>query len=51
MDEVQQDQRRNLNVAGTPTLLLVDNNGVVQNVWIGKLTSDGEREVLAKLGL
>jgi thioredoxin-related protein len=36
-------------VPGTPTLMLVDNNGKVLNVWVGKLDSDGEKEVLKAL--
>jgi thioredoxin-related protein len=50
MDEVRHAELGNLKVNGTPTLLLVDGNGVVQNVWAGKLTTGGEKEVLAKLG-
>jgi thioredoxin-related protein len=36
-------------VPGTPTLMLVDNNGKVLNIWVGKLDSDGEKEVLKAL--
>jgi len=36
-------------VPGTPTLMLVDNNGKVLNVWVGKLNADGEQEVLKAL--
>lgn len=36
-------------VPGTPTLLLVDNNGKVLNVWVGRLEPDMEKEVLAEL--
>lgn len=36
-------------VPGTPTLMLVDNNGKVLNVWVGKLDSGGEKEVLQVL--
>jgi thioredoxin-related protein len=38
-----------IKVPGTPTLMLVDNNGKVLNVWVGKLNSDGEQEVLKAL--
>jgi hypothetical protein len=41
---------RALKVPGTPTLILTDRAGVVEQVWIGKLTAAGEREVLRKLG-
>jgi thioredoxin-related protein len=36
-------------VPGTPTLMLVDNNGKVLDVWVGKLDSGGEKEVLKVL--
>ena len=36
-------------VPGTPTLMLVDNNGKVLNVWVGKLDAGGEKEVLQAL--
>jgi thioredoxin-related protein len=38
-----------IKVPGTPTLLLVDNQGKVLDVWVGKLNESGEREVLARL--
>ena len=33
--------------SGTPTLLLVDRDGLVTHAWIGLLSSDREEEVLA----
>lgn len=36
-------------VPGTPTLMLVDNNGKILNVWVGKLDPGGEKEVLKVL--
>jgi len=50
VDEVRQAQLHDIEVGGTPTLLLVDGSGVVRNVWVGKLASDGEQEVISKLG-
>jgi hypothetical protein len=38
-----------IKVPGTPTLYLVDDGGKVQKVWVGKLTADQEKEVLAIL--
>lgn len=38
-----------IKVPGTPTILLVDNQGKVLDVWVGKLDASGEKEVLAKL--
>jgi hypothetical protein len=42
------DSVRTFRVAGTPTLLLVNRRGVVENIWVGKLDEAREREVLAK---
>jgi hypothetical protein len=39
-----------LKVRCTPTLLLVDNAGILVDRWRGRLSSDQEREVLRKLG-
>lgn len=36
-------------VAGTPTLLLVDNKGEVLDVWVGKLDERSEEKVLEAL--
>jgi hypothetical protein len=47
--EVRQAILSGLRINGTPTLLLVDGGGIVRSVWIGKLESSGEKEVLAKL--
>jgi thioredoxin-related protein len=38
-----------IKVPGTPTLFLVDNQGKVLDVWVGKLNASREKEVLAKL--
>lgn len=38
-----------LPVRGTPTLLVTDNKGRVQRSWLGQLTADQEKEVLAFL--
>lgn len=49
VDDVRQGVLRDLEISGTPTLLLVDAGGIVRNVWVGKLPGDKEQEVLAKL--
>jgi thiol-disulfide isomerase/thioredoxin len=36
-------------IGGTPTLVLVDRSGKVRNVWNGKLTDAGQKEVLSAL--
>lgn len=38
-----------VNVGGTPTLILVNSNGVVTDVWAGKLPPEAESQVLSKL--
>lgn len=38
-----------IKVPGTPTLLLVDKQGKVLDVWVGKLDEDGEEDVIAAL--
>lgn len=40
-----------LKIPGTPLLLVVDSQGVVQRVWRGRLAADQEREVFQELGL
>jgi len=47
--EIRQAQLGSLNVSGTPTLILVDDKGQVAASWTGKLPTDKESEVLARL--
>jgi peroxiredoxin len=49
--EIWQAEPGKLKVQGTPTVLLVDNNGIVQHVWTGKLPANQEKDLLATLGL
>jgi thiol-disulfide isomerase/thioredoxin len=49
VDEVRQVPLNSINVRGTPTLLLVNNEGVVVNEWIGRLPTEQEAEVLSKV--
>jgi len=50
VDEVRQGSFPDLQISGTPTVLLLDNSGMIKSVWFGKLSADKEKEVLAKLG-
>jgi len=50
VDEIRQSSMSDMQVAGTPTLILINSEGVVKNVWRGKLNAAGEKEVLGKLG-
>jgi hypothetical protein len=47
--DIKQTPLHLLNVGATPTLILVDDKGQVTAVWVGKLSTDKESEVLAKL--
>lgn len=38
-----------IKLRGTPTIVLVDNQGEVQKVWIGKQPASGEEEILETL--
>jgi hypothetical protein len=44
--EVRQEMLSALGVRGTPTLLLMNDKGVVTKSWIGRLPTDKEREVI-----
>ena len=37
-----------IHVSATPTLVLVDRSGRVSNVWVGKLDSNRENEVIQR---
>jgi len=47
--DVEQASLSSIRVKGTPTLILVDNKGVVVDSWLGKLPSEKEAEVISKL--
>jgi hypothetical protein len=49
VDEIRQAPLSDLDIAGTPTLVLVDQVGVVKHVWLGKLPSEEEAEVVTTL--
>ena len=49
VDEVTQLNLAEIGVLGTPTVVLVDNQGVIQHSWVGKLSPDKERAVLNAL--
>lgn len=46
VDEVVSADFHLLRIGGTPTLLLVDDHGTVQKVWLEKLNDMKEKEVL-----
>lgn len=47
--EVKQMSLNELQVGGTPTLILLDGKGEVTRYWVGKLPSEKEKEVLEQL--
>jgi thioredoxin-related protein len=49
IDDIRQSSLSSLGVQGTPTLLLVDDKGIVLSTWVGKLSADKEAEVLSEL--
>src|SRR5260370_10840706 len=49
VDDVRQSQLETLGVSGTPTLIMANNQGIVDDSWHGKLSSDKEAEVLRRL--
>lgn len=49
INDVYNAQLTSIGVRATPTLLLVDESGIVSEQWRGKLTEDKEKEVFEKL--
>ncbi|HKD79163.1 MAG TPA: redoxin family protein [Candidatus Angelobacter sp.] len=49
VDEIRQAPLSELDIAGTPTLVLVDQTGIVKHVWEGKLPSAEEEDVVTTL--
>jgi hypothetical protein len=49
IDDVKQASPPVLGVRATPTLILVNNAGLVTDSWVGQLSPDKEAEVFAKL--
>jgi hypothetical protein len=46
VDEIRSAPLSSINVSGTPTMMLVNDKGVVRNVWVGKLPEAQQTEVL-----
>lgn len=49
INEVYNVKLTSIGVTATPTLLLVDESGVVSDMWKGKLAADKETEIINKL--
>lgn len=48
-DEIRQSPLSTLGVRGTPTLFLVNANGIITDTWTGKLSSARENNVIGEL--
>ena len=48
VDEVKQGSLSSIGVTGTPTLILVNDDGIVVDSWVGRLAPEQEAEVLSK---
>lgn len=51
INEIRQAAPGSTGASGTPTLILVDANGVVKNSWVGKLSAPEESEILTQLAV
>lgn len=49
VDEIRTAPLSSINVSGTPTMMLVNDKGVVKNVWVGKLPEERQTEVLSAI--
>ena len=49
VDEIRQAPLTDLDISGTPTLVLVDQGGIVKQVWQGKLPDAKEGDVIARV--
>lgn len=49
--EVKQSPLNEIQVNGTPTLILTNDKGEITDSWVGKLSPDKEKEVIEKLNL
>lgn len=47
--DTKQAPMKNLDVSGTPTLIVTDDKGQITNVWVGKLPPEKQTEVLSLL--
>jgi len=49
VDDIKQAMPSTIGVAGTPTLIMTDSDGIVTKSWVGKLPAEREGEVLSWL--
>jgi hypothetical protein len=51
IDDIKLVPLASLNVGGTPTLIWIDNAGIIKKAWIGKLLPHYETDLFTTLGL
>ena len=49
VDDIKQVNLDSIGVGGTPTLILVDGDGIVKDLWVGKLPKADETQVLSRV--
>ena len=49
VDEVRQSELPRLGIMRTPTLVLVDDGGIVSRIWLGELSSSNQQDVITRL--
>lgn len=49
VDEFVQAPLSDINVTGTPTLLLIGSDGLVKDSWVGKLPAEAESELVSRV--
>jgi hypothetical protein len=49
VSDVVQSSLASVGVSGTPTLLLIDNQGSVTDSWVGKLPDDEQEKIIAQI--
>jgi len=49
MDSIVQSPLADIDVSGTPTLVLVDASGIARAAWVGALSPEKEQELVARL--
>jgi hypothetical protein len=49
IDSVVQSQLADIEISGTPTLVLVDAGGIARGAWVGKLSTEKEQELMSRL--
>jgi len=49
VDDLRQSELPRLGIMRTPTLVLVDDGGIVSRIWLGELSSSNEQDVIQRV--